>query len=69
MVISQNIVIVKFLFILGDISVRDSGFSDFHTLIVARKPIDPCKQNKERTLWTAAIPAVNSSRTFNKIRK
>ena len=31
MVISQNIVIVNFLFIL--ISVMDNGFSDFHTLL------------------------------------
>ena len=60
MVISQNIVIVNFLFILMD-NFRDNGFSDFHTwlpfggrhtiqiwVIDVFIHIGPCKQNKER---------------------
>ena len=67
MVISQNIVIVNFLFIFVTFQ---SGIMAFLTslYIVARKPIDPCKQNKRENLWTAIL-AVNSSRRFNKILK
>ena len=32
-----------------DVSGRDNGFSDFHTYIVPRTPIDACEQNKDRT--------------------
>ena len=44
-----------------DISVRDNGFSDFHTLLPGTPLIRANNTKRE--------PAVNSSRRFNKIRK
>ena len=47
MVISQNIVIINFLF---NLVMFQSGIMAFLTsIIVARKSIDPCKQNKDRS--------------------
>ena len=63
MVISQNIVIYLHS---RDVSVRDNGFSDFHTSLPGNPLIVQTKQREN--LWTA-IPAVNSSCRSNKIRK
>ena len=66
MVISQNIVIVKFIFILVTFQSRIMAFlTSIHCCPKAQWSV----QTKEReNVWTA-IPAVNSSRRFNKIRK
>ena len=65
MVISQNIVIVNFLFILVTFQ---SGIWGFLTSIHCCPEAHWSVQTKQReNLWTA-IPAVNSSRWFNKIR-
>ena len=57
MVISQNIVIVNFLF---NLVTFQSGIMAFLTsiYIVARKPIYPCKQNKERTYGLLHPPKI-----------
>ena len=66
MVISQNIVIVNFLFILVTFQ---SGIMAFVTSIHCCPKAHWSVQTKQReNLWTA-IPAVNSSRRFDKIRK
>ena len=46
-VISQNIVIVNFLFILVTLSVKDYGFSDFHTLLPGSPLIRANKTKRE----------------------
>ena len=64
MVISQNIVIVNFLFILVTFQ---SGIMAFLTSTHCCPEAHWSMQTKQReNLWTA-IPAVNSSRRFNKI--
>ena len=66
MVISQNIVIFNFLFILVTFQ---SGIMAFLTSIHCCPEAHWSVQTKQRkNLWTA-IPAVNTSRRFNKIRK
>ena len=50
-----------------DISVRDNGFSDVHTLLPG-SPLIRVNKTKRELIWTA-IPAVNISHRFNKIRK
>ena len=64
MVISQSIVIVKFLFIL--VTFR-SGIMAFLTSIHC-SPLIRANNLQRENLWTA-IPAVNSSHRFNEIRK
>ena len=68
MVISQNIVIVNFLFILVTFQ---SGIIAFLTSIHSCPEAHWSVQRKQReNLWTAiGLPVVNSSRRFNKIRK
>ena len=66
MVISQNMVIFHFLFILVTFQ---SGIMAFLTSIHCCPEAHWSVQTKQReNLWTA-IPTVNSSRRFNKIRK
>ena len=50
-----------------DISVKDNGFSDFHTLLPGSPLIRANKTKRE--LMDCYIPAVNSSRRFSKLRK
>ena len=67
MVISQNMVIFIFSLHSRDISVRDNGFSDLHTLLPGNPLIHANKTKRE--LMDSYIPAVNSSRRFKNIPK
>ena len=59
MVISQNIVIFNFLFIL--VTVRDNGFSDFHILLLGSPLIRANKTKRELMDYHTRL---NSSRRF-----
>ena len=49
------------------LTLADNGFSDFHTLILLPgSPLIRANKTKRELIWTA-LPAVNSSRRFNKI--
>ena len=65
MAMSQNKVIVNFLFILVTFH---SGIMAFLTSIHCCPEAHWSMQTKRENLWTA-IPAVNTSHRFNKIRK